>query len=472
VRPWCVVDNDWTALVELGTMSDKGMTMKRRADVSLGLFCLLASVACSSSNAPSSDVEVPAAVGGNGSTGVPNGGGGAAGAAEGAVTGGGDVDVAPGVDTELDGPGLGDVGGGGAAAAGVPDGGSGDGVDNDGGVSGSGGQAGAGGAGGGAGAGGAGGVPSCSPPTPGSVGTNPLFTDQFTADPAPFVHDCTFYIHCGHDVAGPGQNAFVLREWFVLASTDMVNWTKNVAMQVTDFGWANANAWAGQVVTKDDRFYWYVPVQEASTGAMAIGVAVGDTPTGPFTDALGRPLINDAFEMQNVGFPTPGATPFTIDPTVFVDDDGQAYLHYGGFGRMLVARLNDDMISIDGAMEEETPQGFFEAPFLTKRGGTYYEIYAAGQNPATIDYATSNSPLGPWTRRGRILDTLNAAPGQQAPTSHPGVAEFAGQSYLVYHLSNGPNGGGTYRREVAVDKLNFNADGTIQPVTPSTGLRF
>jgi beta-xylosidase len=306
---------------------------------------------------------------------------------------------------------------------------------------------------------------------PGSKGKNPLFTDQFTADPGVLVHDCTFYIQCGHDEAAVGQNGFVLREWFLLSSKDMVNWTKTVALKVSDFAWADANAWAGQMVTKNGKFYWYVPVNQKGSG-MAIGVAVADSPTGPFRDALGRALVDDAFEMTNFGYTQASQTVFTIDPTVFVDDDGQAYLHYGGFSRMVEAKLGADMISIDGKMQEVTPSGLFEAPYLFKRGGKYYEVYAAGVNPAAIDYATSTSPMGPWTRVGRILDPLPAAAGQDAPTSHPAVAEFAGQWYLVYHLSNGPNGGGTYRREVAIEKLTFNADGTIQKVIPSSGVSF
>jgi hypothetical protein len=315
---------------------------------------------------------------------------------------------------------------------------------------------------------------SCTPPVAGSRGTNPLFTDQFTADPAALVDGCTFYIQCGHDEAAAGQNAFVMREWFLLSSTDMVHWTKTVAMNLGTFRWANANAWAGQMVkAANGRYYWYVPVQQSSDGTMTIGVAVANSPAGPWTDALGKPLVNDAFEMSNMGLATPSATPFTIDPTVFVDDDGTAYLHYGGFGRMVVARLNADMVSINGKMSESTPRGYFESPYLTKRSGVYYEIYAAGSNPATIDYATSTSPLGPWTYRGRVLDAFPRAAGQTDwPTNHAGVAQLAGQWYIVYHVSNGPNGGGTYRREVAVDKLFFNADGTIQKVTPSSGLTF
>jgi hypothetical protein len=342
---------------------------------------------------------------------------------------------------------AGGIGGGGGANAGAGTGGSS-------------------GASGGPAAGSGGGA--CPGPMPGSQGKNPLFTDQYTADPGALVDGCTFYIHCGHD---EGPNSFVLREWFALSSTDMVHWNKQVAMRLSDFSWADANAWAGQVVKKGTKYYWFAPVQERG-GGMAIGVAISDSPTGPFRDAIGKPLINDAFEMSNVGFRTPSDTPFTIDPTVWIDDDGKGYLHYGGFSRMMVAKLSDDLLSIDGKMQEVTPRGFFEAAYLFKHNGKYYEVYAAGTNPATIDYSTSASPLGPWQYGGRILDALPALPGQDAATSHSAVAQFAGQWYLVYHLSNGPNGGGTYKREVAVDKLTIKADGTIEKLVPSSGLRF
>lgn len=314
---------------------------------------------------------------------------------------------------------------------------------------------------------GSGATRTCAAPAAGTRSKNPLFTDTFTADPGVLVHDCTFYIHCGHD---EGQTGFVLNEWYVLSSTDMVNWTKEVALDLSAFSWADNNAWAGQAVEKNGKFYWYVPVNERG-GGMTIGVAVGDSPTGPFKDAIGKPLINDDFEMSNAGFRTPSDTPFTIDPTVFVDDDGQAYLHYGGFGRMMVAKLGDDMISIAGKLQEVTPRGLFEAPYLFKRDGIYYELYAAGQNPASIDYAIAETPLGPFEYKGRILDPLRGLPGEDAPTSHPAVAEFAGQWYLVYHVSDA-QGGGTYRRAVAIEKLTWNADGTIQPIERSDGLTF
>lgn len=309
----------------------------------------------------------------------------------------------------------------------------------------------------------------CPGPTPGTSGANPLFTEIFTADPAVLVHDCTFYITAGHD---EGTTGFHLQDWYVLSSKDMVNWSYNGGPVLTldVFEWANANAWASQMVERDGKFYWYVPVREAG-GAMAIGVAVADSPLGPFEDPIGGPLVNDQIEMEAFDYDDAGQTAYTIDPTVLVDDDGQAYLVYGSFWRMVAVRLGDDMISLEGEMVEETPPNFFEAPDLVKRGETYYLTYAAGANPATIDYATSTSPMGPWQGQGTILEELPNNPGEDAATSHPAIAEFAGQWYLVYHLSDGP-GGGTYRRQVAIEKLTFNEDGSIQPVTPSAGLSF
>ncbi|MGD9212287.1 MAG: family 43 glycosylhydrolase [Desulfobacteraceae bacterium] len=309
----------------------------------------------------------------------------------------------------------------------------------------------------------------CAGPTSGTTGSNPLIPDIYTADPAVLVHDCTFYITAGHD---EGTNGFYLNDWYVLSSTDMVNWTDNGGPVLTldVFSWADANAWASQMVERNGKFYWYVPVNKIG-GGMAIGVAVADSPLGPFQDAIGAPLIDDEVEMQAFNYSEASQTVYTIDPTVFIDDDGQAYLAYGGFWRMVSVALSDDMISLKGSMVEQTPDGFFEAPYLTKHDGGYYMVYAAGSNPATIDYATSDSPMGPWQYRGRILDSLPNLEGQDAATSHPAIAEFAGQWYLVYHLSDGPYAG-TYRRQVAIEKLNFNADGTIEHITPSSGLSF
>lgn len=316
-------------------------------------------------------------------------------------------------------------------------------------------------------------VSGCTPPKAGTSKSNPIFTDVYTADPAVMVDNCTFYIACGHD---QGVGGFDLREWYLLKSTDMVNWTRTTPMTLKTFSWTNANAWAGQMIkAKNGKYYWYVPINDIvfSQDRMAIGVAVADKPEGPWKDALGRPLVNDSLEMATWGVTNIDQTPHTIDPTVFIDDDGQAYLQYGGFWRMVTAKLNPDMISISGKLVETTPYDYFESPYLIKRNGTYYQIYARGAaNPTTIDYATAKSPMGPWTHKGTILDKMPKVAGQDESTNHAGVGEFAGQWYIVYHVSNGPNNGGAYRREVAIDKLTFNADGSIQKVTPSSALSF
>jgi len=313
----------------------------------------------------------------------------------------------------------------------------------------------------------------CTAPKAGTSKSNPIFTDVYTADPAVMVDNCTFYIQAGHD---QGTGGFDLREWYLLKSTDMVNWTRTTPMTLKTFAWTNANAWAGQMVhAKNGKFYWYVPINDIKYSAdrMAIGVAVADSPEGPWKDALGKPLIYDSLEMSTWNITNIDQTPHTIDPTVFVDDDGQAYLQYGGFWTMVTVKLNPDMISLSGKLVKTTPPDYFESPYLIKRNNVYYEIYAHGSaNPTTIDYATSSSPMGPWTHKGTILSTMPKVAGQDETTNHAGVGLFAGQWYIAYHVSNGPNGGGTYKREVAIDKLFFNADGTIKPVTPSAALSF
>ncbi len=281
---------------------------------------------------------------------------------------------------------------------------------------------------------------------------NPIVTNIYTADPAALVANGVFYIYCGHDEQVAGGSGFMMKDWHILASTDMVNWTDHGAkLKYTDFSWAMGDAWAGQCVQgRDGKYYWYVPVNDrTSNGWMAIGVAVGDTPLGPFRDAKGTWLLNDQ---------TPNSSPLNIDPTVFIDDNGQAYIYWGSYWGLRAAKLKSNMIELDGSVM--TPQGatgFWEAPYLWKRNGLYYLAYAAGGNPATIDYCTGTNPLGPWTYRGRICDTVSS------PTNHCAIQEYKGQWYFVYHNAGAP-GGGEFRRSVCVDYLYYNADGTIQKV--------
>ncbi|XVV15351.1 family 43 glycosylhydrolase [Actinoplanes sp. CA-131856] len=292
---------------------------------------------------------------------------------------------------------------------------------------------------------------------------NPVITSIYTADPAPLVVGNTLYVYAGRDEAPAGTNNFVMREWHVLTSTDAQNFTDQGAKaSIGTFPWAGADAWAGEVEPRNGKYYWYTSVNGNGAGWMNIGVAVGDSPLGPFTDAKGGPLISDS---------TPNSSGLNIDPTVFVDDDGQAYMYWGGYWAPRAVKLAANMIDTVGSVV--TPQGltnYWEAPWMFKRNGLYYMMYAANDtngcvtnsNYACQRYATATNPMGPWTHRGIVLGQVSST------TNHAGIAELNGQSYLVYHTADAP-GGGNFRRSVAIDKLNFNADGTIQRVIPTRG---
>jgi beta-xylosidase len=301
---------------------------------------------------------------------------------------------------------------------------------------------------------------------------NPIVTQIYTADPSALVHDGRMYIFTGRDEATPTQNNFVMREWRVFSSaapsTEPAAWTDHGSpLSVNTFSWANADAWAAEVERgPDGRFYWYVSVNGfTDSGWMNVGVAVSDSPTGPFTDAIGGPLISDSL---------PNSSALNIDPTTFVDDDGQVYMYWGSFWQPRVVRLASNMTQLAGPAT--TPQGlteFWEAPWMFKRDGVYYMAYASNANIggdgcvtsssfACIRYATASNPMGPWTHRGIVLDQVSST------TNHPAIVEFQGQWWMVYHTAEAP-GGGNFRRSVAVDRLFFNPDGTMQRVVQTQG---
>ncbi|MCG5470845.1 family 43 glycosylhydrolase [Micromonospora sp. LAH09] len=288
---------------------------------------------------------------------------------------------------------------------------------------------------------------------------NPIVQHIYTADPAPLVHDGRVYLYTGHDE--DGSTYFTMREWRVWSSADMVNWTDHGSpMNLATFAWADANAWAGHVVARNGKFYWYVPVRQRSNGQMVIGVGVADSPTGPFRDALGRPLVGNN----------------EIDPAVFVDDDGQAYLYWGNPGLWYV-KLNADMISYSGSATRITlttagfgtrtgnasrPTLYEEGPWVFKRNGLYYNVFAAECCSEFIAYSTAPGPTGPWTYRGTIMPRQGSS-----FTNHAGVIDFNGGSYFFYHNGALPGGSG-YTRSVAVEKFSYNSNGTIPTITMST----
>jgi hypothetical protein len=160
---------------------------------------------------------------------------------------------------------------------------------------------------------------------------NPIVQTNYTADPAPMVYNGTVYLYTTHDEDKTVRNFFTMNDWRCYSSTDMVNWTDHGAISsYKDFSWSRGDAWAGQCIYRNGKFYFYVPVNQKN-GGNAIGVAVSDSPTGPFKDAIGAPLL--------VGYGY-------IDPTVYIDDDGQAYLYWGN-PFLWYVKLNRDMISYD-----------------------------------------------------------------------------------------------------------------------------
>jgi hypothetical protein len=288
---------------------------------------------------------------------------------------------------------------------------------------------------------------------------NPIVQTIYTADPAPLVHDGRIYLYTGHDE--DGSTWFTMREWRVYSSSDMVNWTDHGSpMSLATFSWADANAWAGQTIYRNGRFYWYVPMRNRATGGMAIGVGVSTSPTGPFTDALGRPLVENN----------------EIDPTVFIDDDGQAYLYWGN-PNLSYVRLNSDMISYSGGVNRialttagfgtrtgnaSRPTLYEEGPWVFKRNGMYYNVFAAECCSEFIGYSTAPGPTGPWTYRGTIMPRQGAS-----FTNHAGIVDYNGGSYFFYHNGALPGGGG-FTRSVAVERFTYNANGTIPTINMTT----
>ena len=294
---------------------------------------------------------------------------------------------------------------------------------------------------------------------------NPLVQTCYTTDPAPVVFNDRLYVYTGHDE--DGADFFWMQEWRVYSTDDMVNWTDHGSpLAIEDFSWGDDRAWASQVIERGGRYYWYICLHSTLSGGMAIGVAVGDSPTGPFRDAIGRPLYDDG-------------TWENIDPTVFIDTDGTAHLYWGN-PRLHHAVLNADMVSIkshevvqqdaesfgQGKPSKEEPGKFYgssytEGPWAMQRGGQYYMLYAAGGIPEHLAYSMAASPNGPWKYMGVIMPQGDT----DSFTNHSGVTNFRGHDYFFYHTGWLPGGGG-FGRSMAVEEFRYNADGTFPTILP------
>ncbi len=281
---------------------------------------------------------------------------------------------------------------------------------------------------------------------------NPVVLNKFTADPAAMVSNGTVYLYTGHDEAPAPQNQYVMNEWLCFSSTDMVNWTEHpVPLKVTDFAWARADAWASQVIERNGKFYWYVAIDHRTVPGKSIGVAVADNPIGPFKDARGTALVtNDMTKAVNSYFDD-------IDPTVLIDDDGQAYMYWGNSACYFV-KLKANMIELDGPITTIPLPQYTEAPWIHKRGAWYYLSYASSF-PEQISYAMSRHATGPWVYKGVLNDLV-----VNCETNHQALIDFKGQWYFVYHNGAISPNGGSFRRSVNIDYLKYNADSTLQKV--------
>jgi hypothetical protein len=293
-------------------------------------------------------------------------------------------------------------------------------------------------------------------PAAGAFATNPLITDQFTADPTARVFDGKIYVYPSHDIRPPPEykgrpNWFVMEDYHVFSSENLTDWKDHgVILKQTDVAWANPTAyamWAPDCVFKDGKYYFFFPAV-AKEGGFRIGVAVADQPSGPFK------VMATAIEGVK-----------GIDPGVLIDKDGSAYLYYS-LDKIFVVKLKPSMVEIDGepkVIDNLPKKGLQEGPFAFERNGIYYLTYPHVANKIErLEYATSTSPLGPFTWGGVIFD--ESASG--CWTVHHSILDYKGQWYLFYH-DRDLSPSFDKNRSIRADKLSFNADGSIQKVTPT-----
>jgi len=292
-----------------------------------------------------------------------------------------------------------------------------------------------------------------------SAAQNPIITNQYTADPTARVFNGKMYLYPSHDIlATPGKGRpgwFCMEDYHVFSSSDLTHWTDHGMIVSQDKKpWvkpAGYSMWAPDCVFRNGKYYFYFPSIPKDTGlgrGFAIGVAVADKSEGPYT-----PL------------PEPIKGVHGIDPNVLIDKDGQAWLYWAQ-GNIYAARLDQDMTGLasDPVTLQELPsKGLKEGPFVFERNGIYYLTYPHVRNKTEcLEYAAGDNPLGPFTVRGVIMDESPSG----CWTNHQSIVRFNDQWYLFYH-HNDLSPGFDKARSVRIDSLFFNADGTIQKVTPT-----
>ncbi|MBC8141523.1 MAG: family 43 glycosylhydrolase [Armatimonadetes bacterium] len=239
------------------------------------------------------------------------------------------------------------------------------------------------------------------------------------------------------------------------SSSDLTDWrNEGVILDFADIRWStNYAAWAPSVAERNGKYYFYF---SAGDGA-GIGVAVSDSPAGPFRDALGIPLVS--------GYPH-GAQP--IDAHCFLDDDGRAYLYFGGHGVCVVASMTPTLCAFREGFRNITPSpDFVEGAFMVKRRGKYYLMWSEGgwaDSSYRVAYGVSDNPYGPFEYGGRILENnlqIGNAAGHHSVLQLPGTDD---DWVICYHRRPLAETNG-HHRVVCLDRLTFRADGSIAPVT-------
>ncbi|MBR1414343.1 MAG: family 43 glycosylhydrolase [Prevotella sp.] len=298
---------------------------------------------------------------------------------------------------------------------------------------------------------------------------NPILPEMH-ADPEVLADGGRYYIYSTTDGA-PGWGGYYFTCY---SSKNLRQWQyEGIILDLKkDTRWARGNAWAPAIEKKNGKYYFYYSGDQGER--KAIGVAIADSPTGPFVD-FGRPIVDKRPEGLKNGQ--------QIDVDVFTDDDGQSYLYWGN-GYMAGAKLNDDMTSIDTTtVTLLTPRGgslkdyaYREGTYVFKRKGIYYFLWSVddtGSPNYHVAYGTATSPLGPITVATEPV-ILQQRPEQHIyGTAHNSVLQIPGKDrwYIVYHRINpaylDKKDGPGFHREVCIDRMEFNPDGTILPVTPT-----
>ena len=272
----------------------------------------------------------------------------------------------------------------------------------------------------------------------------PAIQTKYTADPAPYVYNDTVFLYTTHDE--DNAEGFNMKDWLLYTSTDMVNWQDRGAVaSLKDFKWYKGDngAWAECVVERNGKFYMYCPIH-----GHGIGVLVADSPYGPFKDPIGKPLVWQKEHWED------------IDPSVFIDDDGQAYMYWGN-PNVYYVKLNEDMISYSGEIVKLPKiDDYQEGPWFYKRNGHYYLAFASTCCPEGIGYAMSDKATGPWEYKGHIMNHTPRTRG-----NHPGIIDYKGKSYcfgLNYDLLRLETSRHAERRSVSIAEMEYNPDGTIR----------